>query len=154
MWRPLAISLALLFITRAASASENYPEAIRATVPTGQPLPCTLCHEASDGGDGAVTTAFGREMLDFGMKGGDPASLVRALRRNAAQNWDSDGDGVPDIEELVFGTDPSTRALTSGPPLEHGCAIHAIGARASGSGRSLALFALIASRLSRRRYEK
>jgi hypothetical protein len=91
-------------------------------------------------------------MLEFGMKGGDPASLQRALRRNAARAWDSDGDGVPDIEELIYGSDPSTRALSSGPPLMHGCAV---GRSASRSDLTAAgLFALMVWSLRRRRAEK
>jgi hypothetical protein len=148
MWRPFAISLALLLVARAGRASETYPDVIRATVPTNQALPCTLCHAAADGGDGAVATEFGRHMLDFGMRGADPASLQRALRRNAARGWDSDGDGVPDIEELVYGTDPSSPALGSGPPLMHGCSI---GCRAPRWDLSPLLSALIAWTLRRRR---
>jgi hypothetical protein len=151
MWRHFAISLALLVTVCAARASENYPDVIRSIVATNQPLPCTLCHTLADGGDGAVTTAFGREMLDFGMKGGDPASLRTALRRNAARGWDSDGDGVPDIEELVYGTDPSSPALSSGPPLMHGCTVVRF---TPGSPLSTALFAAIAAMLWRRRREK
>src|SRR5687768_17460727 len=101
MWRLLAISLFVVLTARTGRASENYPDVIRATVPTRQALPCTLCHALADGGDGEVTTAFGRHMLEFGMTGGDAASLQRALRRNAARGWDSDGDGIGDIEELV-----------------------------------------------------
>ena len=150
MWRPFAISLALLLAAHAARASEVYPEVIRATVSTNQPLPCTLCHAVTDGGSVTIDTEFGRSMSDFGMKGSDPVSLQRALRRNAARGWDSDGDGVPDIEELVFGTDPSTRSLSSGPPLEHGCTM---ARHASKSELTIVLFALIAWRLRRRRYD-
>ena len=148
MWRPFAIILVLLLTTRAGRASENYPEVMRATVPTNQALPCTLCHAIADGGDGAVTTAFGRHMLEFGMTGSDPTSLQRALRRNAARGWDSDGDGVPDIEELVYGTDPSSPALSSGPPLMHGCSV---GRGAPGWHLACALFAWISWILWKRR---
>ena len=148
--RPFAISLALVLLVATARASDGYPDVIRATVPTRQPLPCTLCHTAEDGGTGAIDTEFGRHMLDFGMKGSDPASLQRALRRNAARGWDSDGDGVADIEELVYGTDPSGRALSSGPPLEHGCTV---GGTSSGSDLAAVFFAFVAWRLRRRRCE-
>jgi len=148
MWRFFAIFLALLLTTGAVRASENYPEVIRATVPTNQALPCTLCHTLADGGEGAVTTTFGRHMLEFGMTGSDPASLQRALRRNAARGWDSDGDGVPDIEELVYGTDPSTPALSSGPALMHGCSV---GRGAPQWHLAFALFAWISWILWRRR---
>ena len=150
MWRPFVISLALLSTARTGQASENYPDVIRATVPTNQALPCTLCHALVDGGDGAVATEFGAHMLEFGMKGADPTSLQRALRRNAARGWDSDGDGVPDIEELVYGTDPSSPALSSGPPLLHGCTVGHHEARPQ---LSPALFTLIAWALWRRRCE-
>jgi Bacterial TSP3 repeat len=126
MWRSFATLLALLLAARTSRASEIYPDVMRATVPTNQPLPCTLCHALADGGDGAVTTVFGRHMLEFGMTGSDSASLQRALRRNAARGWDSDGDGVTDVEELVYGTDPSSSALSSGPPLAHGCAVRSL----------------------------
>jgi hypothetical protein len=149
MWRPFAVLLVLFFATtRAARASEVYPDVIRASVSTSQPLPCTLCHAVTDGATVTIDTLWGQNMLDFGMNGSDPVSLQRALRRNAARGWDSDGDGVPDIEELVFGTDPSTRALDSGPPLEHGCTV---GRRASKWELTIVLFALIAWRIRRRR---
>jgi len=148
MWRAFAIPLALLLTTLTARASENYPEVIRATVSTNQALPCTLCHALVDGGEGAVTTAFGRHMLEFGMTGSDPVSLQRALRRNAARGWDSDGDGVPDIEELVYGTDPSSSALSSGPLLMHGCSV---GRGAPRWHLAIALFAWISWILWRRR---
>jgi len=82
------------------------------------------------------------------MTGSDPASLQRALRRNAARAWDSDGDGVPDIEELVYGTDPSSAALSSGPPLMHGCSV---GLSAPTLHLSSAVFALIVWMLWKRR---
>jgi MYXO-CTERM domain-containing protein len=141
MLRSFAISLALVLLAPAARASEGYPDVIRATVPTKQALPCTLCHALVDGGDGAVSTAFARELSEFGMKGGDPASLRTALRRDAREAWDSDGDGVPDIEELMYGTDPSSSALSSGPPLMHGCAV---GPGAPASRPTIALFAIVA----------
>lgn len=150
MWRPFAISLALLCAVHDARASENYPAVIRATISSNQALPCTLCHALADGGDGAVATEFGRHMLDFGMKGDDPPSLERALRRNAARRWDSDGDGVPDVEELVYGTDPSSLALSSSPPLMHGCSV---GSMTPGCHLSLPLFAAVAWILRRRRFE-
>jgi MYXO-CTERM domain-containing protein len=136
MQRSFAISLALLLTAHAARASEGYPDVIRATVPTKQALPCTLCHALVDGGDGAVSTKFARELLEFGMKGGDPASLRTALRRNAAQGWDSD---------------PSSPALSSGPPLMHGCAVDR---RGSESPSPIALFAIGACAFWRRRNRK
>jgi hypothetical protein len=150
MWRSLAIFLALFFAARQARASEDYPEVMRATVSTTQALPCTLCHVIADGGDWSVNTAFGRHMLEFGMTGDDPVSLQRALRRNAARGWDSDGDGVPDIEELVYGTDPSSAALSSGPPLMHGCSV---GARMARWDLASSVFALVVWMLWKRRCE-
>jgi hypothetical protein len=129
MWQRFAICLALLCTVRGVHASEDFPDVIRATIATEQPLPCTLCHTLADGGDAEVTTVFGRNMFDFGMKGGDPASLQRAIRRNATRGWDSDGDGVPDIAELMYGSDPSSLALSSSPELMHGCSIGPVATR-------------------------
>lgn len=129
MWRPFAFSLALFFVAHQSRASGNYPAVIREVVPTNHAVRCTLCHALADGGNGAVATVFARHMQDFGMKGDDPSSLRRALRRNAARGWDSDGDGVPDIEELVYGSDPSSLALSDSETVMHGCAVGHTGTR-------------------------
>jgi len=120
----LAIGTALA--ARTARASSDYPQAIINKAFLRYTPACTLCHAETDGSDGVVATDFGRTLWAFGMRGSDVASLERALDKDLARRWDTDGDGVPDIEELIASTDPSGPALSNFPDPEHGCAVASI----------------------------
>jgi hypothetical protein len=142
--RSSSILLAMAFFARGAHASTNYPMLIGAKVKakTGMAIPappCTLCHAGTTGGTGTVVTDFGLAMQDFGARGKDPQSLENALDFAFGQDWDSDGDEVPDLEELASGKDPNDGpGRTNGIPRpQHGCSAARGPARQGGAAAVL-----------------
>ena len=90
-----------------ARATEEFPWSIRSDLALDYEPPCALCHENGMTGTGTVRTPFGMSMRLRGMIAGNDASLAKALDAMAADNVDSDHDGVSDIEELKSHTDPN-----------------------------------------------
>jgi MYXO-CTERM domain-containing protein len=103
--------LALLAPTP-AFASPTYPPTIQAQLGLAQTPDCTLCHRDDNGGIGTVVRPFGRTLVEqFGLTGGsNTAALKAAIEGDDAEHLDSDGDGVPDIDELRAGTNPNVGA--------------------------------------------
>lgn len=120
--RTLALASALGLVAGVCAASDNYPFEIQKKLGIDQP-DCTLCHRDDKGGTGTVVTLFGVSLEGFGAVGKNPSSLDNALDEDAASNCDSDGDGVPDIAELMAGTDPSDGpgGVCGAPAPKHGC---------------------------------
>lgn len=121
-----------LLVAREASASPTYPPTIEAELMLERAPDCTLCHRDDNGGIGTVVRPFGRTMLGhFQLTGGNNTGLLKAaLAGDDAEHLDSDGDGVPDIDELRMGTDPNVGASGTEAPLdvplpETGCALAA-----------------------------
>ena len=130
----IALTPALVLFLQAASASASptYPPTIQAQLELTAAPDCTLCHRDDAGGTGTVIRPFGRTMIDhFGLTGGSNiVALKAALEGDDAEHLDSDGDGVPDIEELRVGTNPNVgasgvEAASDAPLPETGCAFTA-----------------------------
>ncbi|MGZ3479278.1 MAG: thrombospondin type 3 repeat-containing protein [Myxococcaceae bacterium] len=115
-----ALVVATLLSGGLARASSNYPAEIRAHLGLNYTPDCTLCHSVPSGGYGTVTTPFGTSMRARGLVAQNIQSLDTALDALAAEKTDSDGDGVPDIDELKTGTDPNTAGGVVPPPT-YGC---------------------------------
>jgi hypothetical protein len=103
-WLVLACALS----SSVASASPIYPITMRSKLGLSQLPPCTLCHQSDLGGAGTVTTRFGRTLLANGATGTNATALLDStLDRLDAAGTDSDGDLIPDIDELRMGSDPN-----------------------------------------------
>jgi hypothetical protein len=153
-----AVALGTVAWGRPAAASPSYPGLINQHLSLSYVPPCSICHQNGVTGYGTVSTPFGQSMMARGLRAEDPAALAAALDQLAADHTDSDGDGVPDIQELVAGTNPngpggvgSTRA----PQPAYGCgATLAPAGPSRGAGvafSALLLAALVGTALRRRR---
>lgn len=104
----LRTSLFLFLVAAPAWASAQFPPTIKAKYSLAAEPPCAICHTNGITGIGTVNTLFGTALRMHGLVAGSDASLNAALDALAAQNVDSDGDGVTDVAELMAGTDPNT----------------------------------------------
>lgn len=112
---------------------------------------CSLCHSVPFGTAGTATKPFAQELISRGVEGsasGDTAKLVEALAGIKADGVDTDGDGVPDLDEIADGN-PNDPAMLPGdyvPPLtpEYGCVGTIAGTRTSTDGIGAAAAALVA----------
>jgi hypothetical protein len=106
----------------AAHATPQYPGAIDQELMVNCPDPlsrCLICHTTAAGGKTAFQV-FALTLKDNNFyRPNDPTGLRNTLRVIALANTDSDGDGVPDIEELRQCRNPSGGEFDSGP--EYGC---------------------------------
>jgi hypothetical protein len=123
---------ALLLVGARAHASRQFPDDIASDLNLDYVPPCRLCHLRGSTGPGTVQTPFGLAARALGLQSGGGGRFARnstldqVLTDMAAQKIDSDGDGVSNVDELVAGTDPNTRAPVSlrgatDPPV--GCAV-------------------------------
>jgi hypothetical protein len=103
MRAPLILLVALT--AAPAAASPTFPAEIASHLGAPTP-PCTICHQGTPG-LGTATTAFATAMKARGLVPQNLASLDTALDALAAENHDSNGNGVPDVQELKDGADPN-----------------------------------------------
>lgn len=155
-------ALATALVALPAAASDTFPARIQKDLRLAEKPDCILCHETENGGTNTVKQPFGISMRQAGLKAGNLGLLDIALQTLEKNKTDSDGDGVPDIEELKRGRNPNAvetivvsdagagedggRTITivevAPPPskvplLETGCEV-TLGARRAGtSGRAL-----------------
>jgi hypothetical protein len=132
-------AVGVLAVSSTAWASRTYPGLLQSA--TGMPCAptCTLCHRDMNGGLFTVVKPFGKAMIGAGLIGASPDTLKPAVDQLAKDGTDSDGDGVPDIQELQEGRDPNVAGsgMLCGPT--YGC-----GARIEPSG-SLDGYAAVAA---------
>ena len=112
-----------LLSTANAGAVATFPAEIQKHLALSYTPPCTLCHDNPNGGIGTATTKFAVSMKAAGLSATSSlADLDKALDTLAANNTDSNGDGIPDIQELKEGIDPNTGAAQpNAPPETFGC---------------------------------
>ena len=161
-----AHTLAAALVALPAAASDTFPARIQQDLHLDKAPDCILCHETESGGKNTVKQPFGLSMRQAGLVAGNLGSLDIALQTLEKKETDSDGDGVPDIDELRRGRNPNAqeqivvsdagagadggRTITivevAPPPskvplLETGCEV-TLGARRAGtSGRAVLVLA-------------
>jgi MYXO-CTERM domain-containing protein len=136
-----AVGLAALFASDLAQASPSFPEALKSDLGLSCAVTCSLCHSGGQTGAGTVNTPFGASMRAHGLASGDTASLQAALDAMGMDLTDSDGDGTPDVEELVACGNPngtSGGASSAAPPPAYGCGASVAPPGPSSSGAWLA----------------
>lgn len=118
-WLALGLVLApSMTLSGRALAVSRFPSLIyhhlyaHYTVPPYQP-PCSLCHSRGSTGPGTAQTPFALSMKARGLDPNNTNSVAPALDAMQRDNVDSDGDGVPDIQEIEDDTDPNTPANVS-----------------------------------------
>jgi hypothetical protein len=146
----LAAALVLLAGTTPARATPDFPDVVAAHLSLRAPPDCTLCH-AGTPARGTVTTPFGTTLRSRGAQAYDAQALERALDALAAERKDSDGDGVPDIDELRDGDDPNSGVGGPAVTPEYGCAVDGKLGRSGASDAPLAIIAAILVALAARR---
>jgi hypothetical protein len=148
--RANVVVLASLLLTAPAAASPGVPAEIAAHLGAPTP-PCTICHQGTPG-LGTATTVFAEALKARGLVPGNLASLDTALDALAAENHDSNGNGINDIDELKAGNDPNATSGSAVVPT-YGC-LGSVARRQPGGGAgwvALIALALVAVRLRRRR---
>ena len=107
------ISVASVLLPASAQGTQKFPPAIYYYLyPTFKVKPytppCSLCHSRGSTGPGTANTPFALSGKARGLLPGNTPSLDTSLAAMDKDEVDSDGDGVPDIQELRDGTDPNT----------------------------------------------
>lgn len=90
-----------------AHASPEYPNVVRDTLDLPCPPQCVLCHTSNPGRAGNVRQGFAATVGI--LRPDDPDTLRKLLREleQAMPAPDTDGDGMPDVDELREGRDPN-----------------------------------------------
>lgn len=112
-WLSLGVIAFLIFgLSSVAQAKREFPSEIQSDLGLTYQVPCSVCHIKDNTGSSTPITPFARALRARGLTG-DNASLLTALAQLDADQVDSDGDGVTDINELKAGTDPNSSANAS-----------------------------------------
>ncbi len=112
-WLGLTLATSVLLASGNLWASMAFPEAIQkelglAEVPPPAPG-CRICHRDDNGMLKTVTKPFGQRMMQEGATATSVPKMLDALRAVDAMGFDSDGDTIPDVEELRLGTNPNAK---------------------------------------------
>lgn len=102
---PGLVPLALVTASTAL-ATPNFPGVMQTELKLSNTPDCNLCHVGVQA-RGTVNTPVGSALLQRGMVAYDEGRLLAALTSLRSQAVDSDGDGTPDVEELIAGKDPN-----------------------------------------------
>jgi hypothetical protein len=137
-----------LMLPLTARAMPSFPGQIQQHLGLANPPSCMVCHGSTQGG-GPISQPFGQAMLADGLNSSGGNSLTGALDKMEADKTDSNGDGVPDIEGLRQGIEPTPDK----PPVVYGCGGGRIAPRGHmgwpDTAAAIITFALLAYRSSR-----
>jgi hypothetical protein len=104
-----------------ALATPEYPAVIDATFGTDCPQlsRCLICHTSAKGGQSTAVQPFAKALRPYGLARGHDGGALQAALMALPATTDSDGDGVPDKDELMVCGNPSGDDLGDGP--SYGC---------------------------------
>lgn len=104
-WASAALLGAMLWAPRAA-ASPDYPDVLQRELDMPCVPQCTLCHTSNPGRAGTARKDFVAALVVFDRQ---PEAIPGKLQKleEADPPVDTDGDGMPDIDELRAGRDPN-----------------------------------------------
>ena len=149
-WRRALMIVVLVGWPGAAWARKQFPNWIATKLEGPTPPhvpPCSVCHLGGKTSAATIFTPFAWAMRVRGL-GSSQASVDSAIIKVQSDGVDSDGDGVPDAQEIIDGTDPNNAGgATDLQDPQLGCDLGG-GAR---SGTAAASLALAAVALVRRR---
>lgn len=112
-----------LILVATALASPSFPVAVEAAVGMPCTPSCVLCHETALGGSGTASQEFAFSLMAAGLVAADDTSVAPALAAIDAAASDMDGDGLSDIDELTFGSNPNAGGddFCAVPIPQYGC---------------------------------
>lgn len=153
------IACAMLFSLcswKVAHATGGFPEEMQEILLLDYRPECALCHAGGVAKSSSVTTPFGVKMKQLGLIKRDYESLHRALSELEIEKSDVDGDGVPDIDELLTGSNPNyVPGDGAPPPVHYGCGIRSTPRLSESSPQTAlvgaAIFFLLTARWSSKR---
>jgi hypothetical protein len=126
--RALLGALLATSASRVASATPEYPLVVDSVIGvdpaigTNCPNPlsrCLICHTTARGGQGTAEQPFAVSLRPYGLNHGNDDNALRTALMRLPDDTDSDGDGVPDKQELKECGNPSGQDLGAGPV--YGC---------------------------------
>ncbi len=118
----LHLAVLLLLCASAARATPTYPGVTRDQLNLPKSPSCALCHRGTPA-LGNATRPVAESLLDFGLVPYQETTLRTAWDQVELTRVDSDGDSIPDVEELQTGTDPNRDPSAPPEPPEpaYGC---------------------------------
>lgn len=141
---PLAV---LLFLCGSAvRATPTYPGVTRDQLTLPRSPSCSLCHRGTPALGNATRPVAG-SLIDFGLVPYNETTLRTAWDQLELASVDSDGDSIPDVEELLTGSDPNRDPSAPPEPPEP-----AYGCQSTGSPPLLIAAGWLVLTLGRRRH--
>jgi hypothetical protein len=90
-----------------AFASPSFPGELQDQLDMPCVPQCTLCHRDSNGGVGTATRPFGAAVQSAGLELKRPDLIATVLAALERGRFDSDEDGILDVDELRQGDNPN-----------------------------------------------
>jgi hypothetical protein len=153
LWSRLAVGLVPLGVALTsappAHADPGLPQFIEQHLQMPCLPQCTICHKDNQGGFGTLRPGkFGANMeMYFGLNPTDHGTWASALDQSEKAGFDTDKDGMPDIQELRKGDDPNDpspgASVCSDENLKYGCLHVAPQPRADGFAAACGAAALV-----------
>ncbi|HMJ16226.1 MAG TPA: hypothetical protein VK524_32655 [Polyangiaceae bacterium] len=123
-----SLSGCALLLSPALRAEPEYPAVVQEAAGLTCAPSCRLCHTRDSGGLSFITP-FGQRIWELGIRPGRPetvASTIRCMRERNCESapgevFDTDADGVSDIDELDRGSNPGRAGDSDLCGARYGC---------------------------------